>query len=61
MCRGLTCIRVEPYESEGQSYELCRSERNPADNKKKKQQTPQAELYCSRSATRAPRTPREQK
>lgn len=35
MCRGLTCIQVEPYESEGQSYELCRSERNPADNKKK--------------------------
>lgn len=34
MCRGLTCIQVEPYESEGQSYELCRSERNPADNKK---------------------------
>lgn len=38
MCVGgwggavLTCIEVEPYESEGQSYELCRSERNPADN-----------------------------
>lgn len=31
---GSTCIEVEPYESEGQSYELCRSERNPADNKK---------------------------
>lgn len=30
----LTRIQVEPYESEGQSYELCRSERNPADNKK---------------------------
>lgn len=23
--RGLTCIQVELYESEGQSYELCRS------------------------------------
>lgn len=32
--RGLTCIQVELYESEGQSYELCRSEKNPADNKK---------------------------
>lgn len=31
---GLTCIEVEQYESEGQSYELCSSERNPADNKK---------------------------
>lgn len=31
--RGLTCIQVELYESEGQSYELCRSEKNPADNK----------------------------
>lgn len=37
---GLTRIQVEPYESEGLSYELCRSERNPADNKKK--QAPQA-------------------
>ena len=35
--RGLTCIQVELYESEGQSYELCRSgkkKKNPADNKK---------------------------
>lgn len=36
---GLTCIQVELYESEGQSYELCRSggkkkKKNPADNKK---------------------------
>lgn len=31
---GLTCIQVELYESEGQSYELCRSEKNTADNKK---------------------------
>lgn len=33
---GLTRIQVELYESEGLSYELCRSERNPADNNKKK-------------------------
>lgn len=33
---GLTRIEVEPYESEGHSYELCRSERNSADNNKKK-------------------------
>lgn len=32
--RGLTRIQVELYKSEGQSYELCRSEKNPADNKK---------------------------
>lgn len=31
---GVTCIEVEQYESEGQRYELCSSERNPADNKK---------------------------
>ena len=34
LCTGLTRIQVELYESEGQSYELCRSKRNPADNKK---------------------------
>ena len=56
--RGLTCIQVEPYESEGQSYELCRSERNPADNnnnnKKKIDSSSRATVYCGTSATQAP-------
>lgn len=58
--RGLTCIQVELYESEGQSYELCRSEKRIllTTKKKKKKQTPQAQLHCSSSATQ---TPQEQK
>lgn len=39
---GGTRIQVEPYESEGLRYELCRSERNPADNKKENTQAPRA-------------------
>lgn len=39
MVGGLTRSQVEPYESEELSYELCRTERNPADNKKKKKKS----------------------
>lgn len=57
---GLTCIQVEPYESEGLSYELCRSERNPADNKKNRLRE---HSYTAALAlhTQAPQTPQEQK
>lgn len=58
---GPTRIQVEPYESEGLSYELCRSERNPADSKKKNRLLEHSYTAARVLHRQAPQTPEEQK